>query len=471
MLPPERLAGDTTDERPLEDIPHDILRNARCMGYLDDVDFTGVNYVDALRKARDDLLSLTRQLHGVTDDDERQLRSRILRNAHGLMGTTMHLLDLFSVSVTRELRLPFYSRDFHSDGHDNRRRNDLLRFLMTALPISSRYGHYSTQRVLFESRDEKRTSILGAPTSSSEHPIGELIGQWTIVGRGVNRLVPYLEDVLRNPNELQIDGENFTEFRVDFRIESDWMREKATEAVHRMSTRRGRTANRQIVCVLSSFLRSVYDVCRALSALPRLDEPSSTALSTDDCRYAMSTLPPNRILPGATPTQSKIIHALFGSDGPLIQKELAERADVSSQSIRNNREALLLFDIIERADQRYQLTFDIEGGSPVTPWFVKDGITLHDVLRDATRSLLEDEKRLSDLTDSFGSAFYWPTAIEPITDEWSWMPPFIRYVGAYVCEDFFARSLDNGQMGVPTATMTGFGDFPSQTSLSSFNGT
>lgn len=51
------------------------------------------------------------------------------------------------------------------------------------------------------------------------------------------------------------------------------------------------------------------------------------------------------------PALSQIVHALIVAAEPLSQTEFAERADVSTDSIRNHAERLAAFDFIRERRQ------------------------------------------------------------------------------------------------------------------------
>src|SRR5699024_8959066 len=90
----------------------DLLRNSRRLGYPAARNATAEDYTDALLEAADDLCELTKDwYHGNFENPDR-FRATILREAHGLAGTMVHLLGLADVDLVREFRLPNFARDY-----------------------------------------------------------------------------------------------------------------------------------------------------------------------------------------------------------------------------------------------------------------------------------------------------------------------------------------------------------------------
>ena len=155
ILTEERLA-DSSDFVDLFDDHRQILRGSRCLGHLSDEHETPADYIRALQTARDDLLELTKQWQQGDYDDRDRFRGTITREALGLVGTMVHLLDLVDVDATFEVRIPELSK------FDTDHRRTMAHSLAIGLAICSRYGQHTGYRQLFETRDAKLEWTTGS---------------------------------------------------------------------------------------------------------------------------------------------------------------------------------------------------------------------------------------------------------------------------------------------------------------------
>jgi hypothetical protein len=102
---------------------------------------------------------------------------------------------------------------------------------------------------------------------------------------------------------------------------------------------------RAVVSTLQALCGSVHDVAAAVWALGGEDEERRMDLA--EVRPALGRLPAERVLPDAGGrTVSRVVSALLGADEPVSTGELAERAGVSTQSVRDNREMLEAFGLV-----------------------------------------------------------------------------------------------------------------------------
>jgi len=345
VITADRLTEDTgLDALPIDD--PNLLRNSRCLGYLSDRDANAEDYTAALRKARLDLEELTGVLKDA-DDGIAQLRSQVTREAHGLAGTLVHLLDLLDVEVIREVRLPHFRRDY------SERRADILKNVAVASAIQSKYRAFAAFRQLFEDRDEKRTAAVN-PTVDANDPYGALIGAITIVGPGVSDLEDRLHESLREPYQVHEDA---PEFAVSIPVEDRSDSRAAFQDVIRMLSRSTEyTLDRRVISFLQKFTGTPYDAATAVHGLLSLQPSSDTSLR-ENLRHAVATLPPKRVLPSETKTVSKAVFALLTLDGEYTQKEVADEADVSPRSLRRHRETLRELGVLHRTDAGWIFRF------------------------------------------------------------------------------------------------------------------
>ena len=413
----------------------DLLRNSRCLGYLKDADATAEDYTDALMEAAEDLRELTRDLHHENYENRNRFRADILREAQGLAGTIVHLLDLTDVDVVREARIPRFSRDFGES-----QQADLAETLSVGASIQSRYGESTAYRQLLESREDKRESSI-PPTVDADDPFGELIGSFVVVGKSVDELA----DPLRRRLSNQEVHEDAPEFAVPIPVEEATDRSQTAQAVQVMCRQKSIRPARAATSMLAALTGEPYDAARALHNLTLETKAPGRKLRLDEIRYGLSALEPSRLLSEMRkPALSKIVHALLVAETPLVQSDLAERADVSARSIRTYTDRLTAFDFIQQTDAgwRFALPFhtDEERGEDILPEFVAtDGDSTatktfaRDVLAEAIYDLL-DPDRYADPDDPLGGALFAdPRKMIPaLRKGCDWLDPWISIVRTLV---------------------------------------
>jgi hypothetical protein len=418
----------------------DLLRNSRCLGYLKDADATAEGYTDALLDAAEDLYELTKHLHDGNYENETRFRGEITCEALGLAGTMVHLLDLADVDVVREARIPRFSRDFKPQQKDA-----LAETLSIGASIQSRYREFAAYRQLFERREEKRDSTF-PPSVDAEDPYGELIGSFVIVGKGVEGFA----DRLRRRLSTRDVHDDAPEFGVRVSVEIADERQHVAHTVQIMCRQKSLQPTRAATSILAALAGTPYDVASALHALGGETKAPNRKLRLDEVRYALSSLATGRILPEMSqPALSKIVHALLVAETPLVQSELADRADVSKRSVRNHGDRLAAFDFVRETDAgwRFALPFhtDEERGEEILPWFVatagddkqeqEQATLVRDVLAEAVYDLL-DPGRYADPDDAIAGALF----VEPgkripaLREAWEWLNPWLSVVRT-LCDD------------------------------------
>lgn len=490
VLTPDRLDGEHGDLSGLNVNYIDVLRNARNLGWLPDRAVNGEGYVEQLRGAREDLLDLARKMcHADRQgDDERYsaLRSELTSLAHGLAGTIVHLLDLVGVDVVHEVRLPHFRRDRFSD---DAFRADLAEHLATRISIQSRYAQFVTYRQLYESRPQKRENSLSVTVDAAD-PFGSLVGSIAVVGPGVTDLEADLRQAVRNPAEIHENAPEFA-LRVPINDRTD-ARPAYAQVVTSLCRAKAIRPTRAAVSIFRAVTGSPYDVAAALAALAPETKAPGREIHLDEIRYALSSLDPSRILPATPPTVSKVVHALLKATEPLSQRELADRAAVSTKSVRRHRGVLEALDLVREVDRglRFSLPFRKERGSRETkailPWYAVDSpdrewyLTLGDVLFEVVVTVIDEPARLGDPTDPIGGPFFAAHTrvdLDQLTgsEALPWLAPWVRVV-----ETLLDRGNDH-ENEVETETPDDkrlpdsnaeprsviMGEIPSQTALSS----
>jgi len=304
----EDLSGLETDDR-------DLLRDARCIGWLPD-DATVEDFLQELREARKELLDKTSAFHAEEYEDRNEKRSEITRYALGLAGTIVHLLDLLGVDVVREIRVPDYDRNYARD----RNRDDLRE--------DGGDGGSDPEPVRTLHRVPSAVRGAGGEAFCSHEPrvepgeaVGSLIGSVVLVGDGLPDLEEELAAHLDGPRDLHPDA---PEFGVQIPIQ-EASRSATARVVQRILRTKNMRPSREAVDVLHGFSSDVYAVAAGLN---RALEPEEhrRPIHLDEARRALAILDEDRILPEAAPSARSGVAALLESDRPLLAAELARRA-------------------------------------------------------------------------------------------------------------------------------------------------
>ena len=412
----------------------DLLRNSRCLGYLADRNATAEDYTDALLDAADDLRDLTKDWYHGNFENPNQFRATILREAHGLAGTMVHLLDLADVDLVREFRLPNFARDY-----DESDRHDLAETIAIGASIQSRYREFAAYRQLFENRKDKRTF---PPTVDADDPFGECIGSFVLVGKSIEGFADHLRRQLSN----QETHEDAPEFAVKIPVEVADERRHVAHAVRLLCRQKSIRPTREAISLLAALTGTPYDVARALHNLDSETKAPNRELRLDEVRYALGTLDAKRVVPEmGKPSLSKIVRVLLVAETPLVQSELAERAGISTRSIRTHTERLAAFDFVRETDAGWRFALPLRGdgehnerGDDIRPWFVaatddESGVTntiVRDVFAEVVDALIDDPARYGDPDDSVaGALFAGPREVIPaLCEAWEWLEPWAQVV-------------------------------------------
>lgn len=387
----ERTFSDSRLEK--IDEPATILREGRNIGGLSE---PALNDSQKLRNTLIEwgkiLENLTTDLNHANGDDKTAIGSEIMKQSHGLAGSIVHLLDAAGIDIIREIRL--------AGDLPLKKLDQLSESIGRSALIQSKYGAFSPYRHIFETDAGKP---LISPTVDATDPVGSLIGSFVIRGKDIHRLREPLEAALSSPGEFLDEQPDFT---IPVKVRETDRPEFAT-TVTRMLKSKNLRPTREAVSIVHALTGSPYDAAKALNQLKT--EDTVRDVRPDELRYGLRTLEAERILPNQNATVGKVVHALLNATEPLSQATLADRAGVSTQSIRNNRDVLEALDLvsIERGAWRLNLSFRTteERRNAVVPEFVTETFT------DAVDSLLEailPPERYGDPDDPVGGTLFWP---------------------------------------------------------------
>ena len=399
--------------RSLENPPI-ILRDARCIGGLSDEALEDPETLrEALIEWGTDLEDLTAKLSAGEYEDRNRFRSSIMRSAHGLAGSLVHLLDALEIDVIRELRVP--SR-LGTDA-----LNELATSIGIATAIQSKYGAFACYRQLFETREEKRRTAL-SPTVDADDPLGSLIGSLVVRGDDVHRLRPKLEQSLETPAAL---AEGAPEFAIHVSLSTTDRTAYATAATRILQAKNLRPT-REAISLLHALAGSPYAAARALQQLAGEDDHRE--LRPNELRHALGTLDPEQLLSDLPPTVGQIVYTLLTAERRLSQRELADRADVSTRTVRNYRDRLEALDLIRVDEIGYRLALSFQTATerrdPVVPTVLEESQTLLDVADTLLEAFLPSD-RYGDPDDLLGGGLFWPPDLERLLDHPT-VGPWIR---------------------------------------------
>jgi len=410
----------TPDRLEAIDVPDEVLRDGRCIGGLSaEAAEDGQVLRDTLVEWGETLAELTTKLrHGDHEQDRDTLRGEIMRSAHGLAGTIVHLLDVAGVDVVRELRVPRWLP------HD--RLAGIAKAVSVATAIQSEYSDRTLYRQVFEEREEKRASAFGVDVDAAD-PFGRYIGGLVLRGPDAHRLANHVEGQLASPAPIHEDAPEIA-VKISVRTPN---RSTYAEAVARMGSEKRLDPTRDAVTVCRALTGSPYAVADALHALG--SEPMARDIEPDEVRAALGHLGTDRLLPEAPPTVGKMVQALLRSTTALSPGALAEAADVSTASAHRYMDVLEALSLVERTDDgvRFALPTREERGEPIRPAVLEDtAAARQDLLFDVAMVLAEGGPPTDLLTAVFTDGYDESLLRRRIPDA----DPWIR-VAKVLCSD------------------------------------
>jgi DNA-binding MarR family transcriptional regulator len=385
----------------LEDVDDSpaILRDARCVGCInEDTRDDPKELRDALVKWGKKIGEMTTDLQAGECDDRDRFRGEIMRSAHGLAGSIVHLLDAAGVDLVRELRLPRY----HT--HDD--LAEIAETVSIATAIQSQYGACSVYRELYETREQKR-QIAITPDVDATDPYGELIGSLVIRGPQANRLARHVEGTL--PDVLPLH-ENSGEIAVRVPVSTP-DRTAHANVLARILALKNLEKTREAVTLFRALVPSVYDTAEAVYRLGS-EGCLARGLRLDEIRYAIGTLDASQILPNMPRTVSRVVAVLLQSTSPLPRAALVEAADVSTRSLQRHLETLETFDLVRYVDGGYRFALPFndseadERGAWILPHSVdNDSAAAQDLLYELVETFVDDPRRFGDASDPVCGVF------------------------------------------------------------------
>jgi DNA-binding MarR family transcriptional regulator len=361
-LTPERLEGSDGDAMIgslLTDAPH-VLRGTACLGNLKDADATGEGYWDALQEAESELCELSRRWRcGEYSCSDEAFRRTVIKNALGLATTLAHLCELCGLSLVRELRMPRFNSNI--EPHETA-YTGLIEHIGNIVAKQSMIGLYSAYRQLYEQRPDKQQSAFSMSIDDdddNDDPHGSFVGSLVVIGPKATRLADDLQSELRSPGDLREDAPDCG-VRVHLAKDAGCSTEAYARTILCMARKKDKEIDSETLQEASARLNdltgSPYDAARGLDRLasgngPREEGSGPSLLRLDEFDYVLTKIDPRRIKPDMRkPAKSKIIQALLTSTDYHTNAELARRAGVSPDSVREHIDDIVAEGYVDRIE-------------------------------------------------------------------------------------------------------------------------
>jgi hypothetical protein len=398
-------------------------------------------------------------------EEANELARNIIQRCHGLVGTVVAILDECDVDTTRYLSFDEYTRNWHTTNGGDRRRS-VLKTMAKMSTIGSFCGGYPAERVMFESRADKRAFSLGAPDTTAGDSIGELAGSWCVVGDAVSRFVDPddgdgLAAMLENPGEYQPDMENYAEFETPISIRSDRSREAARSAAEHALAQKTLRPTPAAISAFAGLVGSTFDVTEAISRA--LDgEDRQRRIRLDEVRRVLAHVPDERLLTDVPERKiGHVLGSLLRANEPLSTAALASESGVSLETLRNYVSQLEALAAVERialgpgGGYEWSCTLPTREERPDnpddehSPWAdtttTVRGKSFDHILHDLATTLYSDDcstgcrDRPPSLADHAGVIRNEPALCREVSGLAAWLPTVAALTDTALLDEPFAR--------------------------------
>ena len=243
-------------------------------------------------------------------------------------------------------------------------------------------------------------------------------------GPDVDRLQSALEDHIATPRDL---AEDVPELAVQVPIERVGRSAFATAATRLLAAKQLRPSSKAVT-ILQVLVGTPYDTTRALQQLS--PEEQARDVRPDELRYALATLPADRIMPDLPSTAGSIVATLLAATEPLTQTTLVDRAGISAESVRRHRDRLELLGLVDRDGTTYRLALSFrtteERRRAIMPEAPARFVDAVGELVECTLPL----ERFVDPEDHVGGALFYPLDPWSVADESIRLEAWVRLAAA-----------------------------------------
>jgi hypothetical protein len=362
--------------------PEEILRGARQIGALSDEALADAQSLrEAFVEWAERIEDMTRRHHSGDCEDRSQHRRDIMRAAHGLYGSLVHLFDALDYDVIRAVRVP--------RGLDESHREEIATAVAHSALVQSAYGVHAAFRQLYEGREDKRQSAWGVDVDARD-PYGRLLGSFVFVGRHAPTFVDTLEPHLEGRDV----HEDAPEFAVPYPVRRQPHGETLRRVVRRVLAEKHLQLSEPAARLLGVLTGSAYDAAEAVhrGLAPDTEQPGRQ-IRVDEVRTALTALPEDRLVPDEAPTVQAALGVLLATDRRLSKADLAEEAGVSTRSLARHRDRLEALDVLDVTSNgwRVGIAFNDPEDTALPAWASGD-VHLPTVADDVARALLDADQ-------------------------------------------------------------------------------
>ena len=353
------LTNDVVEDL-VDDVPVAVLRLARQIGGIDtDTVSDPESFRDTFIEWGKNIADRSRELkHGEYGECQSrdEFLSELLRDAHGLYGSIVHVLDAAGYDVLRDVHVP------QTVGSTDRLR-DIAKSIAHSVTIQSKYESFAAYRQLFEDRDEKR-ELAFTPRVDAADPVGEMIGGMVVRGGSAHRMLEPLQQEFESFSVHQ----DAPEFYVPITVQDGVERADVAVTASRILGRKELRVTERCVSVLYGVLQSPFGVARALRWLGSEDTEMGRTVSMRDVRYAVKAVGAKWLFPRLPGSAGRILHSTLelraeGTSSSVTVSGIADAAGMSQQTVRNYRDVLVAARVIEVRSDGWRCVLGREAGS------------------------------------------------------------------------------------------------------------
>jgi hypothetical protein len=344
------------------------------------------SWAERINGVRAGLIEKVGELSGT---DRWSERGDTFERLHGLLASTTALYHAAGLDIVTNVRAP----DVANILDDDYRRNEFLDFWRHTVPkqglFRSPTGVHSFPRSTLEDDPDKLKKRIAVDADEADDLAAEPTVQWVFSGRTATDARDAIATALdqgaaRERVEEGIETAPYLDLDVhigdSMAAVRDTLQEWAGRKDYRSppSTAPGHAPDgaerERLLRLLQGALATgdqPHRVNPSVVAEAMMHLASSTRtddyLGTADLEYALSQLPPSRLLPDIGPSQTRLIQALLAADEPLGRQELLDRTSVSESTYTRAMTQFRALDIIQPRERNGHRVWT----ATLAPWWTE----------------------------------------------------------------------------------------------------